>query len=64
MKRKREDIASKMLGIVTVGGGASILMAILKGAGVLPWPGIIVVAPYLIPTIVTIILFAIELRRK
>ena len=63
MKRKREDIASGLLGIVLVGGTVSFLMAILKVVGVIALPWLIVLAPWLIPTLATIIYMIVELRR-
>ena len=63
MKRKREDIATGLLGMVLVGGTISGLMLILTLVGVISLSWLIVFAPWAIPTLATIIYMVVELRR-
>ena len=63
MKKKREDIATGLLGMVLVGGTISFLMLILTAVGVISISWLIVFAPWVIPTLATIIYMIVELRR-
>ena len=63
MKKKREDIATGLLGMVLVGGTISFLMLILTVVGVISISWLIVFAPWAIPTLATIIYMIVELRR-